>query len=664
MSITPKPPGVPGVPNNKTSLTPGVPVAPNNKTALAVTKPAVPANKTALAVTKPAAPNTILAKSAIPFPRTPRSIINLDFEDKLFSINGVPRNQSDVILYSRPSMASFLDRELRADGSYGYFINYDFSGSSTNLLLWSEDFSNAAWTKTTAGSAIAPGVTPNYGVIAAPDGTFTADRVLFTINADSASNRSILRQTITTGADANTSIWVRSATGATQYISLHINGAASAPFLVTNEWKRIDLYGGFAGSTTYGVELVGGNGTGALTSDILIWGAQVTNTIKYRPYTKTTTASASTVSVEQPRYEYDAATGNSQGVLSERAATNLCLFSEDFANAAWTKISMTVASNSLTVSAPDKSISVDKLIVDNAVTFGNASIRETFTKAASALTYTFSVYAKRAEFNRVQLFVNGTSISDQIAAIFDLASGTLVSITPGGNFALAGSYTAIQRVGNDWYRLTLSFVSNADTSISSRIFVRDSTATTGDGSSGVYVWGAQFEQSQFISSYIPTTSATVTRAKDVIKINASGLQVSGSQTVRVKGADYPGTQSATATNGRYLYDFDAASGRSFELENSSGGVTYRNGTTSKTGSKSASGNFDYISRFNLSSNLLDLFSDKVKQGAAVDAGSPFTFSFGDLHLGVENSEFNNLNGTIKQFSLYGIALTDDEVASL
>ena len=40
---------------------------------------------------------------------------------------------------------------------------------------------------------------------------------------------------------------------------------------------------------------------------------------------------------------------------------------------------------------------------------------------------------------------------------------------------------------------------------------------TADGVSGFYAWGHQFEALSFASSYIPTTSASVTRSADIVK---------------------------------------------------------------------------------------------------------------------------------------------------
>ena len=45
----------------------------------------------------------------------------------------------------------------------------------------------------------------------------------------------------------------------------------------------------------------------------------------------------------------------------------------------------------------------------------------------------------------------------------------------------------------------------------------------GDGTSGIYVWGAQAEAGAFPTSYIPTAGATATRSADIASIPTSAF---------------------------------------------------------------------------------------------------------------------------------------------
>jgi hypothetical protein len=68
-----------------------------------------------------------------------------------------------------------------------------------------------------------------------------------------------------------------------------------------------------------------------------------------------------------------------------------------------------------------------------------------------------------------------------------------------------------------------------------------SNGFTGNGTSGIYVWGAQLEAGSFPTSYIPTTSATVTRSADVASItgaNFSSWYRQDEGTVFVEGSIY------------------------------------------------------------------------------------------------------------------------------
>jgi hypothetical protein len=98
-------------------------------------------------------------------------------------------------------------------------------------------------------------------------------------------------------------------------------------------------------------------------------------------------------------------------------------------------------------------------------------------------------------------------------ATFNLTTGTLISTNQTGS---------IQNLGNGWYRCTLVDTTtgvNAQTSI---LVLPDSYTSgdpivvnwSGDGTKGVFAWGAQVEISSYPTSYIPTTSASATRVAD------------------------------------------------------------------------------------------------------------------------------------------------------
>lgn len=144
---------------------------------------------------------------------------------------------------------------------------------STNLLLRSEEFDNASWSKIQTGSASIPVVTSNRAI--SPDGTLTADRIVFATNGLTSGDRSILRQSISTSAvDYNISIYLKVFSGANQQIAFHASGFAFSNITVTNQWIRYDLTS-VAGTPTsfWGLELKGS--LGVEDCDILVWASQL-----------------------------------------------------------------------------------------------------------------------------------------------------------------------------------------------------------------------------------------------------------------------------------------------------------------------------------------------------------------------------------------------------
>lgn len=212
-----------------------------------------------------------------------------------------------------------------------------------------------------------------------------------------------------------------------------------------------------------------------------------------------------TAANDVPRFDYDPVTLAARGLLIEEQRTNLLTWSENFGDAAWGKTNVSVTTNA--AFGPDGTSTADKLI-ESAV----SGVHRLFVNVALAnnTTYTAYVYAKAAE-RRYLGFKSG--IAGQPEPVFDLQTGTVAS---GVGF--------IESVGNGWYRCGHTVASGTSTPYLAYWTILTGTTFagetyTGDGTSGILLWGAQLEAGAFPTSYIPTTSTTATRAADLASIN-------------------------------------------------------------------------------------------------------------------------------------------------
>jgi hypothetical protein len=192
-------------------------------------------------------------------------------------------------------------------------------------------------------------------------------------------------------------------------------------------------------------------------------------------------------------------------VIQFPSRTNLVLQSQTFDDAGWTKGGSTVTANA--TAAPDESITADKLVEDTST--GLHRLSQIVAKAASATTYTFTVFAKASERTQLRLALDDVGANSG-SATFDLSNGTISTAA-----AVTGDFTnasaSITAVGS-WYRLALTVTSNTVTSIrtQTQIAVSGSISYTGVTGSGLFLWGAQLETGSTATAYIPTTTAAVT----------------------------------------------------------------------------------------------------------------------------------------------------------
>lgn len=216
-----------------------------------------------------------------------------------------------------------------------------------------------------------------------------------------------------------------------------------------------------------------------------------------------------TVASGTARFDYDPVTLAAKGLLIEEQRTNLLVRSAEFDHASWSKGGTSVTANA-TVS-PDGNANADIIVED----IGAGSHRTNQTALVSnGIAYFYSIYLKAAE--RGWALVEAASGATNVYIYVNLLTGEK------GN----GSSSAIViNAGNGWWRVTIP-ITAAATTMACYVFSTTGNGVssyTGDGSSGIYAWGAQLEAGAFSSSYIPTAGSQVTRALDLANITGASF---------------------------------------------------------------------------------------------------------------------------------------------
>ncbi|CAB4134640.1 hypothetical protein UFOVP274_14 [uncultured Caudovirales phage] len=175
--------------------------------------------------------------------------------------------------------------------------------------------------------------------------------------------------------------------------------------------------------------------------------------------------------------------------------TNLLTYSQDFTNVAWNKQFATVVSN--TAVAPDETTTASLIYPTS--TGPTREIYQAVTIATEVRTH--SVYVKSAGFTWVYLGSNDP-----------LPAGVFFNLS--GNGAVGTKATnwngTITPVGNGWFRITATSPSVLQTYLVVATVDGDNTTTaTTNGTSGIYIWGAQLVQGSVPGDYRATTSAAL-----------------------------------------------------------------------------------------------------------------------------------------------------------
>jgi hypothetical protein len=376
-----------------------------------------------------------------------------------------------------------------------------------NLLNQSNNFSNVIY-----GSFNQLSLTANAGI--SPDGTNNS--FLFTKNTSSTLGWKLQSNTsIVSGLTYTLSAFVKKGTVGNTAI-LRIAGSSFPAAIVfefnfdtetitnggsftklANGWYRISAQRTATGSGNGDFQLGVSSLLATDLNNAFIYGFQLEVASTETEYLPTVTR------LNFPRLDYT--NSSCPSLLVEPQRTNTLTYSNEFSNIAWLKNIGAILANNAT--SPEGITNASKLVGVALTT--QQWIYRLNAPVVNGSQHTFSIFAKKGEYNFIQLR-NLNNINAN--TVFNLNTGAVHSTSTGT--------AKIENYGNGWYRCSVT--ATASSTGNSEIYVNLSTNGTsqqsflGDGTSGVFIYGAQHEAGSYATSYIPTVAAAVTRNADTI----------------------------------------------------------------------------------------------------------------------------------------------------
>ena len=372
-----------------------------------------------------------------------------------------------------------------------------------------------------------------------------------------------------------------------------------------------------------------------------------------------------TAGEDEARFDHDPETLESLGLLIEESRTNLQPYSiVSDGPQGWPTLQNVTFSIPTDVSAPDGSISDNRKMIAIATNSSHSTYKQ-ITSGSNGQVHTFSVYMKSAGYDYGYIYVD-TSGGRYGGVAVQFSTGNTAVMAANGNGTQVA--TSVVPVGNGWYRLSVSGSFSDQNNHYCHIDVGNDLAFsqfTGDGTNGIYVWGAQLEVGSFPTSYIPTSGSTVTRAQDLGVINGTSFtdffnynEGTFSTKVRING------YNPTSYPRPFMFALQSSPGADFwQLVFNNSGQNFFTETRENTGTPRSN---SAVSR---AAGEDVIVTSAVKNGEGLTSyygGSIRTNSSGSLSPSIDSLLFNqyDYNGTISRLSYYPQRLTDAQLQLL
>ena len=386
------------------------------------------------------------------------------------------------------------------------------------------------------------------------------------------------------------------------------------------------------------------------------------------------------VSANTPRFDHDPVTRESKGLLIEPNVANWIKYGTDLNQNGSNSVDWGLNGTTHTLAS--------SVVGPDGKTGGVWEQKETSSNAYHASYYSGSIPVTSGQYYTISCWVKKgpnyrTDInSGRYQFYCTRGTGSVASISIDSTFTSIAAHSnttsrSITQYPNGWVRVTYTFQSNQNSSnVQPHWLLGNGGSYSGNGASSVYIWGCQFEQLIYPTTYVPTNGAIVYRGQDDCVIDGdefSDFYNTEESSLYVEGNIHVPTSYSGQYNIIHIGD-NNNDGHGIFRENGTKDVWYhlRSGNSTPSGGNLNPSGFGDWGDGQSEAKIAIAFKSgdqaiSVNGGnqvtATVSSGYPSS-NISKMWIGSSGQGSNNFSGTISRITYYPKQLTDSQLNTL